>query len=133
MNTFRQPHIYYCKTHTHTQITQTLRGAARPDKTASLRAIYGHLMHNEPPISGCVGREMRCGVFPVQLRANTLTVTSSTTSYTSTPCCCTVICLRDAHQDKEQQVFLEGDERNALYQRLECGCGDKKKKIKESV
>lgn len=50
------------KTHSHTQaqITQSLRGAAQPDKTGSLRAIYGHLMHNDPPISGCVGREAKC-------------------------------------------------------------------------
>lgn len=70
-------------THTtvkHTQITQSLRGAAHSDKTGSLRAIYGHLMHSEPPISDCVGREMRCGVFPIQLHANILTITSSTTS-----------------------------------------------------
>lgn len=43
----------------HTQIAQCLRGAAHPDKTGSLRAIYSHLIPNDPPISDYVGREMR--------------------------------------------------------------------------
>lgn len=69
-------HTHGTVIHTHTQVTQSLSGAAHPDKTVSLRAIYGHLMPSEPPISGCVGRAMRCGVFPIQLHANTLTITS---------------------------------------------------------
>ena len=64
----------------HTLRLHSLRGAAHPDKTGRLRAIYRHLMHSEPPVSGCVGREMRCGVFPIRLNVNTLTITSSTSS-----------------------------------------------------
>lgn len=112
--------------HTHTQITQSLRGAAHPDKTGSLRAIYGHLMHSEPPISGCVGREMRCGVFPIQLHANTLTITSSTISTQ----CRAVIYLRDVERDKEPQILRE-DERDTLYQSLQCGCVHKNKSVNE--
>lgn len=120
-------HIYYyCKhTRTHTQITQSLREAAHPDKTGSLRAIYDHLMHNEPPISGCVGREMRCGVFPIQLHANTLTITSSTTSghlHTAAHN------LPERHKETD---FMGRWNRHFVPKAPVCGCADENKRENE--
>lgn len=89
------------------------------------RAIYDHLMHNEPPISGCVGREMRCGVFPIQLHANTLTITSSTTSghlHTAAHN------LPERHKETD---FMGRWNRHFVPKAPVCGCADENKRENE--
>lgn len=77
-------------------------GTRQLDKTDSLRSIYSHLMHIEPPISSCVGIEMRCGVFPIQLHFNSLAITSSTTSGCLHGAAWHICRLHISHRDTEK-------------------------------